>query len=236
MKRYIPQLLAIANGVRVDELGRIVRDLGIISQNANTRRVNVYYYLKDADGTRITNALKINGISFTQLGFCPSSNLHTNALSCGPQTPVTAVKEVAFTLMDHGIPVKKYIWTWSSVEHTLHIIRFNLRNREITTRPLTRSQIEAMTICPTGDWDALENSAFFTMPRLSNGLYIDGSLTGQLDQSGGGLAADAFCSGHGYSGASNYETKLLPDVTSMRLGNNTVCSGQCSVLTRIACE
>jgi hypothetical protein len=67
MKSFIPQVLAMATEEYDEESNVIVPAPRPILPNQILHNSPVYYYLKTADGTQVTNTLKRRGISFTQL-------------------------------------------------------------------------------------------------------------------------------------------------------------------------
>jgi len=84
MSPFISQVIAIAFGEFNEKTNRIVQEPNQIVSSRYFHDVSVHYYLKAADGIRVTNALKRRGISFTQIASILPETLHSNAVYCGP--------------------------------------------------------------------------------------------------------------------------------------------------------
>jgi hypothetical protein len=73
--------------------------------------VAVAYYVKPADRSRISDALKKETIAYTKLSSDPKHDRGlSNALICGADTPVKAIKKIALALINAGVDIK-YIGT-----------------------------------------------------------------------------------------------------------------------------
>ena len=158
MKPFISQVLAIAIGEFDEKTNLIVPESTPVVSNQYLQDVSVFYYLKAADGIRVTNALKRRGISFTQVAAKLPESLHSNAVYCGPQTPANAIKELALTLVESGIPVRSIARApKGGIPRTLYVAsRSDGHGHEVEFPPLSKSQIDAIDGCPD---HPIENSA-----------------------------------------------------------------------------
>src|SRR5262245_22768232 len=117
--------------------------------------ITVWYYKKPADGNRIVDALEEQYIDYETLDEARPGHERdlSNALICGPDTPVEPLKRVALALIDAGVDIK-YIGT----KHKMHprkIMIVNLQKDSYTVNypNLARNQITELSECPS----ALEN-------------------------------------------------------------------------------
>jgi hypothetical protein len=113
--------------------------------------IHVSYYEKPADGNRIRDALEHASIPYMQRDYIGPKHERalSNALICGPDTPVEAVKKVALTLMSAGVDIK-YIGTKKSYEPRQIVILNLLKHRYTVNYPnLTPNQIAGLSECPS---------------------------------------------------------------------------------------
>ncbi|BDV33906.1 hypothetical protein SS37A_14350 [Methylocystis iwaonis] len=114
--------------------------------------VTVAYYVKRRDGTKISDVLQQRSIPYTPIYYVAPGHEGTlsNALRCGPDTPVKALKEVAFALMDEGVELK-YIETQNDIRprQILIVNSLNPDFSPMTSPSLTRNQIAALSECPS---------------------------------------------------------------------------------------
>jgi hypothetical protein len=150
MAPFIPQVIAAAFGEFDEKANSLVPDPGKILSNQYFHNVSVHYYLKAADGVGVTNALKRRGISFTQIASILPDSLHSNAVYCGPETPAKAIKELAFTLIESGIPVRSIARApKGGIPMTLYVAtRSDGHGHEVGFPSLSKSQIDAVNGCP----------------------------------------------------------------------------------------
>jgi hypothetical protein len=114
--------------------------------------ITVAYYAKPADGNRVLHALQRASIPYIQLAYVGAGHekARTNALRCGPNTPVEAVKKVALALIDAGIDLK-YIETKDRI-NPRQILILNALDEHFSTLNspnLTRDQITGLSVCPS---------------------------------------------------------------------------------------
>ncbi|MBD2745712.1 hypothetical protein IC232_03285 [Microvirga sp. BT688] len=110
----------------------------------------IAYYVKPADGSRITDALEGSSIPYTRMyKIAPGhENVLTNALICGPDTPVDELQRVAFALIDAGVDIK-YIGSKSTYKPR-QILILNLLNNAypLNNANITRDQVADLAECP----------------------------------------------------------------------------------------
>jgi len=115
--------------------------------------VQVYYYRKAGDDLNVIKALSSAHIPYTAMPPQLPDRLKTNSVFCGPSTPIEAVKEVAYALMDKGIEIE--------LIHEFYKNKANKKNRieivstvdAVTLKPIngkkfTRSDVDALSSCP----------------------------------------------------------------------------------------
>jgi hypothetical protein len=122
------------------------------SDGANAfSNVLVAYYVKQADGRKISDALEKNDIPYRAVRSADPEheNELSNALICGPDTPTQAIKGVALALIDAGVDVK-YIGTKTSIK-SRQILILNLlrRSRPVDYGNITRDQVIDLSECPS---------------------------------------------------------------------------------------
>ena len=111
----------------------------------------VSYYEKPADGNRIQDALQHASIPYVKLDHVGPKHERalSNALICGPDTPVEAVKKVALTLISAGVDIK-YIGTKSSYKPRQIVILNLLKHRyTVNYANLTPTQVAELSECPS---------------------------------------------------------------------------------------
>jgi hypothetical protein len=212
------------------------------ARNPKLAGISVQYYAKTADGTRVTDALRRSGVPFTQLASVLPDNLVSNAIQCGKGTPIAAIKALATILTDAGIPVRAIRGIKSNATNVLYVIAAEHPGGQLVmSRPLSRSQIDQLSYCPSTDQDEISNSVTFKMPRPTgssedtrfvDAWYDSNELRGAAD------AANLFCKQRGYPGNSDFSIQRIDTqgVDAISLGNRGRCRGTCAVFTSISCE
>ena len=244
MKTYIPQALAIAIGDKPAVGGSTLNKIQPVTADTRLFGTSVYYYLKTADGTKVTDALKAKYISFTQVASVLPDRLHSNTILCGRNVNVKAIKALAIALIDGGVPLQVIrVPPKNPNSSSLAVASIpSLNGNDMVSKPLSRSQIQAITACPQTVDDIIANFIKFTNPRPSgrsdDERYIDVWLTPD-ENSGGWEAADKFCKNRGYTAAARWSSGNLEDEgdIALYLGDNRTCQGQdCRVFTSIDCQ
>lgn len=234
MNPYIKQVLAMIEPVP----GQTVAP----PPNQQLLGIPVNYYFKTSDGRRVSNALRSRGISFSLLNSVLPDSLPTNAIECGQNTPPGAIKELALTLTDAGIPVRLITRIQSNAQNVLYVLAYrNKQDETLHSEPLTRAQIDRIEGCPPAFDQPLANVKRFQNPhptgRQDDGRYVDAWL--KPDQTRGAAdAAGQFCIQRGYAGAFDYKAQLVDTGSSVaiHLGDNSACQGQCFVFQSITCD
>lgn len=114
--------------------------------------VDVVYYRKDGDGTRVTDALARARVPFqtpaTPLRIPEGARSTTavNAIACSPDVPGPAVRFVALALHDAGIPLRAVVTAGRA--RTANLIQVYTSGQRAANPPLTRAQLEAIDACP----------------------------------------------------------------------------------------
>ncbi len=114
--------------------------------------VEIFYYRKAADQLDIIRALNTAGIQYTAKPPQLSDRLKTNSIDCSPKTPIGAVKEVAYALMDKGIAIdviQIYRFSKSKGKRIEILSTLDPKTMLPPTGPkLTRDHIASLTSCP----------------------------------------------------------------------------------------
>jgi len=141
-----------ANGPRIANL----RGLGVPENMAASvfHRVEVLYYRKLADQDVISEALENDDIPYSVTSAELPDAFETNGIACGPDVPVAALKRLAHSLIEAGVPIRKIIRFKRPSEkpRRLEVMSLTAEGRGLApldTPPLTVEQIEALTSCPT---------------------------------------------------------------------------------------
>jgi hypothetical protein len=248
MRPYISQILAIIIGPPPPNAAPPSHpnlplipppESATVFRNPKTQGVPVVYYLKPADGSSITEALKRRGISFTQLAAVLREPVRTNAIFCAPGTPAEAIRELAFALTDGGIPVRaieRIRKKESQTTNTLFVLsRVGAKRNAIITDPLSKAQIASVTGCPNDRYGGgISNFFRFENPRPTTRI----SDTRYVDATGGDMDATAFCEQRGFfdSVGWKYVRATGSNVVAARLSDNSNCTQDCNVFTLVLCE
>lgn len=116
--------------------------------------VTICYFRKDADGTRVSDALAAARIPFdmpparlTSLinGEAPS----TNMIACGADVPGASIRQLALTLHDAGITIRAVGALVQGAAQRRNELQVLTSAARASRPPLTRAQLEAITNCPT---------------------------------------------------------------------------------------
>jgi hypothetical protein len=234
MRPYISQIMAIVIGEG--------SEAPPAAENSKLTGVPVVYYLKSADGDEVTNALKRRGIKFTQLASVLPSRFRTTGIRCGLDTPAEAIKELALTLTDSGIPVRAINRIRSHAKNILYLTSLGSeQSGQLLSTPLTKGQINAITGCPAMEDKFIANFTPFWRPRATDrtpdSRYVDVWPDGRQGRDPGG-AARLFCTQRGFREAVFWASKHVTDdgAAAIRLGDNSVCRGDCEVLSSVFCQ
>jgi hypothetical protein len=239
MRPYISQILALVTGKSsaLSEVGGVR-----VHKNEKLTGISVLYYRKTADGSRVADALKQYGISFTELSAVLSDAFHANAILCGVGTPVAAIKQLALALIDSGIPVQHIERISSSAKNVLYVVsRVSIQHNELASRPLSRAQIDDIVECPRRVDQFIANYTHFENPhpsgRSDDTRYID-IWFDQDHNKGAKHAAGLFCTKRGFADAAWYKVRHLVQrsVVALRVGDKSRCLDNCRVFASIDCE
>jgi hypothetical protein len=210
-----------------------------VARNPKTEGVPIVYYLKPADGSSVTEALKRRGISFTQLAAVLPEPVRTNAIFCAPGTPAEAIRELALALIDGGIPVaaiERVRRKESQTTNALFVIsRVGAERRAIISTPLSKAQIASITECPDDRYGGgISNFSHFENPHPTANV----NDTRYVDATGGDIEATAFCKQRGFfdNVGWKYRRATGSNVVATDLGDNSSCTHDCNVFTLILCE
>jgi tetratricopeptide (TPR) repeat protein len=115
--------------------------------------LDIVYYRKTADGGKIVDALNTKRIQYQVVKSQTSKRYPSNAIACGPDTPVDALKYLAHTMIDSGIPLKGVVQFKNPKQKKQRLEIFTLMKESeeteaIDTPPLTHEQIDRMPSCP----------------------------------------------------------------------------------------
>ena len=115
--------------------------------------LDVLYYRKAVDGRTVLDALNEASIPFVETRKLLPDHFPVNAIACGPDTPLEALRTLALVLLDHGIPVRVVLQYGdpARLKGDLEIISLTKggRGREtLDSPPLSREDISKMTACP----------------------------------------------------------------------------------------
>lgn len=111
---------------------------------------------------------------------------------------------------------------------------------EISARPLSRAQINAIKECPSSEDELIGNFRRFDNPRPTgrsdDTRFVSAWFDGDQNQ-GSGPAAEAFCKKRGLEVGRHKTARLnLGERQGLRLGDNSTCSETCWVFTSIWCQ
>jgi hypothetical protein len=210
-----------------------------VARNPRTEGVPIVYYLKPADGSSVTEALKRRGISFTQLAAVLTEPVRTNALFCAPGTPAEAIRELALALTDAGIPVRaieRIRRKESQTTNALFVIsRLGHQGSAIISAPLSKAQIASITECPDDRYGGgISNFSRFENPHPTANV----NDTRYVDATGGDVDATAFCKQRGFFDNVGWKTRTATgaNVVATRLTDHSYCTQDCNAFTLILCE
>jgi hypothetical protein len=247
MRPYISQVLAIIIGAPPSNANPpsgsnpplVPPQSAAVSRNPRTEGVPIVYYLKPADGSSVTEALKSRGISFTQVAAVLPERVRTNAIFCAPGTPAEAIRELALALTDGGIPVRaieRVRRRDSQTTNALFVIsRLGAERNAIISAALSKAQIASITECPDDrEGGGISNFARFENPRPTANV----NDTRYLDATGGDANATAFCKQRGFFDNVGWKRRQAAGskVVAKSLADNLICTQDCDVFTLILCE
>jgi hypothetical protein len=115
--------------------------------------LDIVYYRKMADEEKIVDALNTKRIQYQVVKSQTSKRYPSNAIACGPDTSVDALKYLAHTMIDSGIPLKGVVQFKNPKQKKQRLEIFTLMKESeeteaIDTPPLTHEQIDRMPSCP----------------------------------------------------------------------------------------
>ncbi|MHC2618011.1 hypothetical protein ACVIW2_000042 [Bradyrhizobium huanghuaihaiense] len=115
--------------------------------------IEVRYYEKVADGDRIKLALQAQDIPYVSTRAELPERFTANAIACGPEIPIDALKRLAKALIGAGIPVKeiRQFRRPSEKPSRIEILSLTEDNKGevgLTSPNLTLAQIDALKSCP----------------------------------------------------------------------------------------
>ena len=101
----------------------------------------------------VLDALNEAQVPFVETRALLPDHFPVNAIACGPDTPVEALKTLALVLLDHDIPIRVMLQYGdpSRLKGDLEIISLTKggRGREtLDSPPLSREDISNLTACP----------------------------------------------------------------------------------------
>ena len=116
--------------------------------------LRILYYRKAADGRRVLDVLEQAGIPFENTRAILPERFPVNAVACGPSTNVEALKSLALTLIEGGVPVRVVLQYGdpSRLKGDLEIISLTKGGRgaeSLDTPSLRRTDIEKLDRCPS---------------------------------------------------------------------------------------
>lgn len=115
--------------------------------------VDVVYFQKTNDGERVTKALDQQHIPFVRTRAKLPETFATNAIACGPDAPIEAVRTLAHALIDSGIPLRGIIPFAAPASkpskrieliHTQYTKGYGLRS----STSLSKKQVDDLQACP----------------------------------------------------------------------------------------
>ncbi|MEH6418412.1 caspase family protein [Pseudomonas sp. CGJS7] len=118
------------------------------------RGIDVTYYQKVADGATIHEALSKSGIPYRKTRAQLPESLNTNAIACGPDTPVEAIRALATSLVDGGVVLQAIIPFQKHKKPLKMEVLTTTWNRGPGLRVwndtgISREQIAALKACPS---------------------------------------------------------------------------------------
>ena len=104
-RKFIP-VKAIGDGRSRESIS--ARGIGLPDDESLTsfRGVDILYYQKIADGTKIGDALDAQRIPYSKTRASLPQSLETNAIACSPDVPVAALQRLALSLLEAGVRLK----------------------------------------------------------------------------------------------------------------------------------
>lgn len=168
--RSIPgSMVFVAGGVGKTKPSVTVASAAPVASTQGTRKVaaigeapvgsevysglEILYYRKAIDGRTVIEALERAKVPFVETRALLPDHFPVNAIACGPNTPIGALKSLALTLLDSGIPIKVVLQYGdaSRLKGDLEIISLTKAGRgaeTLDTEPLTRADIQNLAGCP----------------------------------------------------------------------------------------
>lgn len=115
--------------------------------------LDILYYRKAIDGRAVIEALERSRIPFIETRALLPDQFPVNAIACGANTPVSALKALAFALLDNNFPLRVVLQYGDPkrLKGDLEIISLTKggRGKETLSSPtLTRADIAGLTQCP----------------------------------------------------------------------------------------
>jgi hypothetical protein len=115
--------------------------------------LDILYYRKAIDGRLVIDALARARVPFIETRALLPDHFPVNAIACGPNTPIAAIKSLALTLLDNDVPIRAILQYGdpARLKGDLEIISLTKGGRGTETLdspPLTRTDIENLSKCP----------------------------------------------------------------------------------------
>lgn len=115
--------------------------------------LDIIYYRKLADGSKVEDALNKRNIPYSATGAELPEKFSTNTLGCAPDVPIEALKKLALTLIDGGVGLQSIRTFQRPADKRRRIEIFSTTKNgsgviPLDTAPLTREQINQLTSCP----------------------------------------------------------------------------------------
>jgi hypothetical protein len=136
--------------------GASVRSLGEpASQKAGVfNGLEVFYYEKLADGSRIRDALDKREIPYVRTRASLPDKFEANAIACGPDIPIDSLKALALALIEDGVPIRAiFRFRDPAVKpkrlEVVSLTKDAAGSELLATPPLTVEQIAQLQNCPS---------------------------------------------------------------------------------------
>lgn len=115
-------------------------------------RINVFYYEKASDGTKVRAALDKANIPFLKTRATLPDRFEVNAVVCGDDIPIEAVRSLALALTNNGVPVRAIFPFRHPARKPRRIEIVSLSEdaagkTSLASPPLTVEQIKALPDC-----------------------------------------------------------------------------------------
>lgn len=115
--------------------------------------IEIVYFGKLEDGTRVENALRRNNIPFVLAGSQIRGDVGVNAVACGPNVSLDALKGVLFALVRSGTPIRNVI-SFEKPEDKQNVLEILSLTEDfageltINSPILTEAEVDKLQHCP----------------------------------------------------------------------------------------